>query len=158
MRKVMALLLVLLLLCACAGERREESIFIYYPAVDALGEGDDSLGREVWRQVPSEVNVETLAERMLTPPEDGDLYAIFPSGLRLRGWSVEQRVLTLNFSEPYSALTGIRLTLANCCAALTFAQLPGVDRVSIQVEGQDLPEGSSGPFSPENLLRTGETD
>ena len=150
MRRIMALALALLL-CGCAAGAQQEELLIYYPAGP---ESETLLGTEVWAQ--GEPTVEALVERMLTPPESEALTNPYPQGVRLRGWSLEEGTLTLDFSETYSDLAGVSLTLANFCAVATCTQLPGVQRLYITVEGQPLPEGSSGPFAPEDVLETGE--
>ena len=152
MTALLALALALLL-CGCGQSGEEAAFYIYYPAAQDSA-ADFALGREQWTEASP--TVEAAVERLLQPPAGEELRSVFPKGVRLRDWRLEAGVLTLNFSEDYSALTGVELTLANYCAALTCAELPGVERVSILVEGQPLPEGSSGPFSPEDLLRSGE--
>ena len=150
MRRLIALLLALTL-CGCAAAAQESGISIFYLAPP---ESETLLGCEVWPE--PDPTADALAERMLTPPQSEDLSSPYPEGVSLRGWTLEDGTLTLDFSEAYSDLSGISLTLANFCAVNTCAQLPGVERVAITVEGQPLPEGSSGPFAPSDVLDTGE--
>lgn len=151
MRKLLAVLSLLMLLSGCGAGTGP---LIYYPQ-GADSPGDFALGSEVWAEAPEELSVEALVGRMLADPQTEELRRVFPEGVRLRDWRQEEGVLTLNFSEDYSALTGVELTLANYCAAYTCAQLEGVEAVAVTVEGQPLPEGSSGPFAPSDLLTAG---
>lgn len=151
MKRVIAIALALLL-CGCAGEAQEPGLRIYYPMQGEGGE-DFALSSEGWES--ADPTVETLVERLLAGPEGEGLSSPFPEGVELLDWRLEEGVLTLNFSEGYSDLTGISLTMANFCCVLTCAELEGVEQVSITVVGQPLPEGSSGPFSPDALLTRG---
>ena len=83
--------------------------------------------------------VEALMDELLAGPETPGLSSPFPAGVRLLGWSLEEGALRLDLSEQYGALTGVDLTLADACLALTLAQAPGVETVYVTVEGSEIP-------------------
>lgn len=82
--------------------------------------------------------VRILINALLKGPAGEGLSSPFPAGTTLRGWSVEDGLLQLDLSEQYGDLSGIDLTLADYCMALTLCQLEGVERVRITVAGLPL--------------------
>ena len=76
-----------------------------------------------------------LLDRLLAGPAEPGLCSPFPEDLVLRSWTLENSQLRLDFSEAYEGLSGVDLTLANCCLALTLCQAEGVETVYITVEG-----------------------
>lgn len=158
MRRLLALLLAALLvvLTACGGQTASDGPVVYYGANTREGYGSAAIQGEVWEDAPENVTMDDLMDRMLTEPEDPALYVVFPAGVHLLSWSLEDGLLSLDFSESYSELSGISLTLANYCLVMTAAQLEGVQQVTVTVEGHALSEGSQGPFSVYDILLTGE--
>lgn len=157
MRRGFALLLALtLLLSGCGGpERADQGPLLYYAVQDSADYGASALQGEPWTEGPEVPGVEDYVTKLLQAPQDPRLETVFPKGLRLLDWELENGVLCLDFSEEYSELTVIGLTLANGCLTLTLTQLEGVEQVAVTVEGRALPEGG-GPLSAEDLLLVGE--
>lgn len=157
MKRLIALLLAvsLLLLSGCAGEE-EEGLRIYYGADSQTEYGQAALDCELWEKQPEEVTPELLFERLMALPGRDDLVRLIPKNTRLRAWTLEEGLLTLDLSESYSDLSGIDLTLANYCLALTMTQLEGVGKVAILVEGSPLPGWGKMSLSRQDILLTGE--
>ena len=157
-RRIAVLLSGVLLfpLAACGSTKESAGPEIWYAVRSDEGYGQAAVAGETWDDGPETLMVETLFDRMLTPPEDETLYLIFPEKLTLLGWTEEEGLLTVDLSESYSELSGIDLTLANYCLTLTLSQLEGVDRVAVTVEGRPLPEGGDGPFAKTDILLSGE--
>lgn len=86
----------------------------------------------------SEATPEGLIQALLAGPTKDDLRSPFPKGLSLRGCSLEDSHLTVDFSEQYGGLTDVSLTLADYCVVLTLCQLGQVDSVEITVSGRPL--------------------
>lgn len=158
MRRLLCLLLAALLtaLTACGGQTASHGPVVYYGANAQEGYDSAAIQGEVWEDAPEDVTIDDLMARMLTEPEDPALYVVFPAGVHLLSWTLEDGLLSLDFSESYSELSGISLTLANYCLVMTAAQLEGVQQVAVTVEGHALSEGSQGPFSTYDILLTGE--
>lgn len=158
MRRLAALLLALclLLLSGCGQPEAPQGLQLYYPARSDTGGQSAALQGELWQDAPAQPDPGQLVNRLLRPPQDPQLEQVFPEELRLLSWSVSEGLLTLDFSEEYSELSGISLTLANFSLVLTLTQLETVDCVTVTVEGEALPEGSGQNLSAADLLLTGE--
>lgn len=139
------MLLAALLLSACAAPAAEESgsvYRVYYPAaaLESAAGMDAVVERSV--TVPGEPTRQALAEAlvraMLSPPQT-DVTSPLPAGTALEGVELTGRRAVVDFSGGYSELTGIALSLAECCLALTLTQLDGVDAVYVTEQGRSLP-------------------
>lgn len=102
-----------------------------------------------------EAAVEPVMAALLRGPELEVLASPFPAGTRLLGWTAEDGLLTLDLSAAYGELSGIALTLADCCITLTMCQLDGVEQVSVTVNGQPLPQRTRQILTPEDVIFTG---
>lgn len=88
-------------------------------------------------------------ECLLSGPVSDDLASPFPEGVYLLSQpTVEEGVCRVNLSEKYGGLSGVELTLADYCIVLTLCQVPGVEAVSIDVEGSPI------PYRDRQLLRS----
>ena len=92
---------------------------------------------------------------LLSQPEQAGLSSPFPAGVRLLDWTLEEGRLHLDLSEQYNGLSGVNLTLADCCIALTFCQLEGVEAVYVTVEGHEIPYRQSQLLRGEDVLLSG---
>ena len=61
-----------------------------------------------------------------------------PEGADILGWRLEGSELKLEVSPEWAELSGFEKTVAECCAALSFCALEGVERVSFYLLGQRL--------------------
>lgn len=108
------------------------------PEKHALSSGQDKTNR--------------LIRLLLLGPESPDLLPIFPKGTTLLSKTLEDHVLTLNFSKEYGDLTGAELTLANGAVVLTMTQLEPVDHVIILSAGEPVrPASTTQPLSAEDF-------
>ena len=134
-----ALALAALWGCAAGGGGPEDGAYrIWFSALDDRS-ARVAVGYEL-RQLPEDQPpVEALMEELLTGPEGQELTSPFPTGARLLGWSLEAGELHLDLSGQYGGLTGVDLTVADACLALTLCQAPGVESVYVTVEGGEVP-------------------
>lgn len=139
---------VLLLIPACALLRAEdppppEGAYALYFAVNPEAEGGAGEAAVDWEyRVPNGGldPVPALVGALLAGPEDPALRSPFPVGTRLRSWEWEEGGgIHLDMSESYGALSGIDLTVADYCMALTLCQLEGVEYLHVTVMGEELP-------------------
>ena len=72
--------------------------------------------------------------------------------MALRGWTLEDGLLTVDFSARYASLSGVSLTLADYSVAETLCQLDGVDAVEITAEGDYLPYRDHQRLTGEDVL------
>ena len=162
--KVLCCGLVLALCGGCAiraamreSEPPEGSYRIYYTVAEA-----NSSGPAVDYQyyVPPEEGdlVRSLISKALDQPEGEALISPYPAGVSLRSAVVENGVLSLDLSEQYGALSGVRLTVANYCLVLTLSQVEGVEALRITVEGEELPYFSGKELRAEDAFLTSDEE
>lgn len=164
MKKLLPLLLSALVLSGCVLRSAQEgdgTAYEVYFAVDvdtvglaASGESGAAVAGELWSPQKGEEVIPGLLDRLLAGPAEPGLCSPFPEDLVLRSWTLENSQLRLDFSEAYEGLSGVDLTLANCCLALTLCQAEGVETVSITVEGAVSPL-AAGPLRAEDAVLTG---
>lgn len=148
--KRLSLLLALLLLLTGCGEKNaaggEEGAYAVYFLSNTL---QSSALKSEERRVPDGVPpAEGLLHALLSGPTGEGLVSPIPAGTLLRAWSLDDEgTLHVDFSEQYGGLSGVDLTLADYCVALTLCALPNVECVSITVEGEPI------AFRSHQLLR-----
>ncbi|MDY3281460.1 GerMN domain-containing protein [Dysosmobacter sp.] len=131
---------------------------LYYRLRDLEGAG----GGDAVAPEPSEVPMDTrlapeesarlLLERLLAGPASENLVTPFPSGTALLDLTVAGTQAKADLSRAYSALSGVELSLADYCIALTLTQIPGIRTVSVTVNGQDLAYRSNQVFRLRDVL------
>lgn len=160
MKKLSAAALACLLAVAagCAAPPAEgESDGAYCVYYSALSDQQafSSVDWEVHTLEQGAEPVPALVELLLEGPEDPQLTSPFPHGVQLLSWSLEEGRLHLDLSEQYGGLTGVDLTVADTCLALTLCQVEGVDRVYVTVEGSELPYRPIRQLREEDVLLSG---
>lgn len=143
---ILSMLCALLLLlsgCAVPGEH-EEGWLVYFAAPLPAAETDEPVqGPAVlWepRHLPQDADVLSgLVECLLSGPVREGLRSPFPDGVYQRSDPVlTDGVCQVDLSERYGGLSGVDLTIADYCIALTLLQVEGVEAVSILVEGEPI--------------------
>lgn len=154
--RLAALLLALVLLpAACAVRPETGGLRLCFPTdPDALRPSAQALS---WEDLPPGLgsDVETLVNALLSGPEQDGLAHPFPAGTSLLSWELDGGLLRLDLSAPYGELTGVALTLTDYCLTLTLCQLDQVERVSITVDGSELPQRTRQILTPEDAIFTG---
>ena len=123
LRRLAALVLALCLalgLAGCAGETIEVTVW-------RSGEGSVALP-ETKRLAPGTGLIPGAVAAFNSTPEGADIL----------GWRLEGSELKLEVSPEWAELSGFEKTVAECCAALSFCALEGVERVSFYLLGQRL--------------------
>ena len=147
---IAAPLLILLMLAACSfiGNSDEEQLQLYFLSTADHG---PAISSEVYpySNIPSP---EQLISALISGPESEELSSPFPRGLSLRGVQLENGHLVVNFSEQYSGLSDVSLTLADYCVTLTLCQLDGVDSVEITASGLGSNYRSHQILTPEEAI------
>lgn len=165
MRKMrwMAALLVTLLLAGCTpNESSGHSLQLFYPAAEYEAGGDVILSRAVdWTAQTggsAERQVEHVVSLLQNREGTMDFTSPIPQGAELKQCMVSGGVAILDFSADYGELSGLSLTIADYCLTLSAAQIPGVRRVQILVEGEPLPTYGDRTLSTEDVLLTSSDD
>lgn len=128
---LIALVLLFTALTGCAGgSNTSAGPSLWFVRSD--GAGNTALEREHYTG-PTEVGA--LTEALLAGPASDGLSSPIPKGTVLNAWKLTGSILQLDLSREYAALTGMELTLANYCIALTLTGLDNVDGVRITVNG-----------------------
>lgn len=130
-------LLALLLLSACAGQTGGENAYDVYFLTRESGR-EAALAAERRTLSLEEDEVEGLLNSLLSGPSEEGLLRTIPDGVTLEGWTLENGLLTVDFSGRYGSLSGVALTLADYSVVLTLTQLDTVDTVMITAEGDLL--------------------
>lgn len=131
-RKLLPLLLALAcLLCACAQEP-SETIQIYRVRILQSHTNGEIVRAESVKISANADPIQATIDAFNAPAQDSELENPLPEYAALKSGILENGTLTLEAEPGYRVLTGMELTQANACVVLTFAALPGVERVTIR--------------------------
>ena len=117
-RLIPLLLCVSILLSACSGPKTAGPDVFYYPS-STHGQIDTFFVPES-RELPKNAGLEELLDLYCAGPVTTSLAHSLPSNARVLSSSVEEGVLNLHFSRELSQISGVELTIAAGCLALTF--------------------------------------
>ncbi len=140
-------MLTALLLSACketgAQEEPADGIYqIYY-----LNSNRTKLAGASYRAQTDDPErlIAELAEQILKAPDHPDYQAILGERAALLGIHKEDNILYLNFNRDYCAVKPSREILCRAALAKTFTQIPGIDFISINCDGQPLWDSHGNP-------------
>ena len=152
MRRVLCALCLTaaLALSGCGPSGGDSGVLLYF-CTDAQTHHGPAIQSQPYTG-PSGPGVEELVNALLAGPTQDGLVSPFPQGLSLQSWTLEDGLLTLNFSEQYGGLSDISLTLADYCLVLTLSQVEGVDTVQIQSAGHTYHSRSHQTLKAEEAL------
>jgi len=136
-----ALLMGLCLCTACAGRdagQEGTTYQIYYVNNDET----KIIGREyVSATTDTELLLEELMGQLATVSEKMEYETPLAAEISVKGHTLDNGLLTLDFDESYRKLYGIREILVRASIVRTVTQLPGVERVTFTVAGEQLADG-----------------
>lgn len=156
MMKIMSMFLCLILLAslAAACQAREETweqYEVYFP-VDGGSFKEAFLDTEQVTIQEEENLVDALLARLLQGPSGEGMRRAVPEGASVRGWTLENGVLTVDFTRSYGSLSGIELTLADYSVTMTLSQIPEVTSVVTMVEGDTITYRDHQNLKPEDVI------
>ncbi len=165
MRRLLpALLSLALLLAGCGRHPAEDApdITLYYIAADLA----DTAGGDAIRAVPASIEGleeletwEAAALLLSRLAESGDGWVSpLPAGVTVEDIALQGRRVYVDFSRGYGSLTGIRLSLADYCVALSLCQLEEVSSVYITAAGQPLSLRGSQVLMEQDVVLSGMED
>lgn len=132
------LIMGLFLCTACANRSagREGTAYqIYYVSNDET----KIVEREyVSQTTDTELLFEEVLGQLATIPEKVEYETPLASEISVRGHTLDNGLLTLDFDESYKNLYGIREILVRASIVRTMTQLPGVERVMFTVGGEQI--------------------
>lgn len=94
--------------------------------------------------------VEELMGQLRTSPADGDRQSIFPESVELRKLSLQEDVLTIDFSKEYLKMDKNREVLCRAALAKTLGQVEAVHYISLTCDGQPLTDSGGKPIGAFN--------
>ncbi|MBE6910856.1 MAG: hypothetical protein E7474_14990 [Ruminococcaceae bacterium] len=165
-RTFAALAALLLLLAGCAANAEQPSpddYELYFAAPLDTSDGGDAIRSRTLRiEGGAALDTASLAEKLtaalLDPAAGEGLRSPFPSGTTLQRLSVAGGRAMVDLSEQYGHLSGVDLSIADCCLTLTLTQLEGVNAVRITVNGRELPYRETQLLTAADTLLSGVED
>lgn len=163
-RRLAALLLAAaLLLCGCgAAERPADAPTMQLYGLSGVPGGDAIAAVEVDWTDCTELDTQRQAEVLLLQLLGGCADPVYrspvPSGVQLHSCLVEGSAAQVDLSAAYGQLSGIDLTIADYCIALTLTQLSGVSVVRVTVDGRELAYRDHQLLLAREVLMTSEED
>ena len=162
------LCLVMLLLLAVSvvpdGPSETETLSLYYPVrSEVMVSGGDAIDairvdwRE-WRGVTAQKQAEEVLRLLMGGYTEGGFRQPVPSGTRLLSCTVSGNTVVVDFSSVYGQLSGIDLSMADYCVALSLLQIPGIYTVRITVNGRELAYRDKNYFRADDVLVTSPED
>lgn len=140
-RIVLLVLTAAFFLSGCVGTQSGREIYTVYCAADLERSrgGDAVYALEVQADGENEERVASDLLRQMIAASGDSYQSPLPAGTQIRRVQIENGLATVDLSGEYARLSGMELTLADACIALTLCQLSGVERVSVLAEGESLP-------------------
>lgn len=143
-----ALALIVPALTGCGDQEGRVPINIYRVVAPYFRTDGELISPETIMAQPGVEPVNAAISAFNAQSADARLRSPLPYGAAVISWELRGRVLYLDVNDAYAELTGLELTLANCCCALTFGALEGVDKVAVRHEDVLLLT----PLAPEGVL------
>lgn len=146
------------------GPDETETLSLYFPVrEDALKSGGDAITtvRVDWREIrdkSAQEQAETVMHLLLEGYQDSAFGHLVPGGTRMMACQVSGSTVTVDFSAAYGQLSGIDLTIADYCTALSLVQIPGIYTVRITVNGKELSYRDKNYFRADDVLVTSPED
>lgn len=143
MKKFFNMLLLAVFICAAAGcsievkdkEKEPAKYNFYY-----INVSETSLKEEAYQ--PKEETRDLMVRELMqsisskNAPEDG--LALLPENVTLDSYDFKEDALVIDFSEEYNKMSRAREVLTRSGIAMTFLQVPDIDKVRFTIKGQEL--------------------
>lgn len=159
-----ALALVLLALAGCGVVQKEqEGLRLYYAASLETHRGGDAIDSVTidWDELPQGDQVaraESVLALLMGMCQEKGFQSPIPDGTTLRSVTIIGGTACVDFSGSYGQLSGMALTIADYCVALSLTQLDGIYAVRITVNEQELAYRDNDLFLAGDVLLTSMDD
>ena len=159
-----ALALVLLALAGCGVVQKEqEGLRLYYAASLDTHRGGDAIDSVTidWDELPQGDQVaraESVLALLMGMCQEKGFQNPIPAGTTLRSVTIIGGTACVDFSGSYGQLSGMALTIADYCVALSLTQLEGIYAVRITVNEQELAYRDNDLFLAGDVLLTSMDD
>lgn len=170
MKRVLLLLLCVVLVAVLAvsvvpGTADEtDTLSIYYPVPqEEMTSGGDAITaiRVDWRAMrsqPAQAQAEEVLRLLLSNYQDSAFRRLVPGGTWVQSCQITGSTAIVDFSSAYGQLSGMDLTMADYCVALSLVQIPGIYTVRITVNGRELAYRDKNYFRADDVLVTSPED
>ncbi len=144
MKRILCLLLILLLAASMAACQEDKPSFqspvtVYYRTVAAENDLAESvIGSITLEGAPHKGNPQSLLNEYLKGTSEEGFSTTFPASTKVLGLSVTANSAKLQLNASLARLTGVDLSVACACIALTTMELTGVNTVRISASGTTL--------------------
>lgn len=152
------------LLAGCAAARAEkDGLALYYALPLESQQGGDAIGSVTvaWDELPQGdrlAQVQSVLALLFGSCQEPGFQSPIPDGTTLRAVELQGGTVSVDLSGSYGQLSGMDLTIADYCVALSLTQLEGVYAVRITVNGQELAYRDSNLFLAGDVLLTSMDD
>ena len=159
-----ALALVLLALAGCGVVQKEqEGLRLYYAASLDTHRGGDAIDSVTidWDELPQGDQVaraESVLALLMGMCQEKGFQSPIPAGTTLRSVTIIGGTAWVDFSGSYGQLSGMALTIADYCVALSLTQRDGIYAVRITVNEQELAYRDNDLFLAGDVLLTSMDD
>ena len=159
-----ALALVLLALAGCGVvQKDQEGLRLYYAASLDTHRGGDAIDSVTiaWDELPQGDQVaraESVLALLMGMCQEKGFQSPIPAGTTLRSVTIIGGTACVDFSGSYGQLSGMALTIADYCVALSLTQLDGIYAVRITVNEQELAYRDNDLFLAGDVLLTSMDD
>lgn len=148
-----AVLLLYLTACSSLNDKVQDPVNFYYRYESMnYGADPDVIGAEVYEAKGHRQDYEYLLSAYFVGPESYDFYTPFPEDTALKSFDLRDGTAFVQLSSPFSALSGLNLTLACACITMTVCEMTGVQQVTISVADNLLDGNPQITMTPEDFL------
>ena len=163
--RLAALLLAAFLLGGCGVMTRgqQEGLALYYPAVLETHRGGDAIDSVTvdWETLPqgdNQIQADAVMALLMGECHEAGFQSPIPAGTQLRSVTVRGGTAWVDLTGGYGQLSGMALTIADYCIALSLTQLEGIYAVHVTVNGQELAYRDNNRFLASDVLLTSMDD
>lgn len=159
----LALALCLLAGCTAGTVSGRDGLRLYYAVPLDTHPGGDAIDHVTvdWNSLPEgdkTARVAAVLSLLMGECHEKGFQSPIPAGTTLRSAEVKGSTAWVDFAGSYGQLSGMDLTIADYCVALSLTQLEGVYAVRITVNGQELAYRDSNLFLASDVLLTSMDD
>ena len=160
----LVLILVLAFSVVPDGTTETDTLSLYYPVrSEVMTSGGDAIDavRVDWREMrekTAQEQAEEVLRLLMGGCTEGGFRQPMPGSTRLLSCAVTGSTVLVDFSTAYGHLSGIDLSMADYCVALSLVQIPGIYTVRITVNGQELTYRDKNYFRADDVLVTSPED
>lgn len=138
-----AVLIMGLLLCTACADRRKAQEGTTYKIYYVNNDETKIVEREyVSETLDGELLFEELLEQLAHISEKMEYETLLDKEISVAGHTLDNGLLTLDFDESYHYLRGTREILVRASIVRTLTQIPGVERITFTVNGEQLTDAA----------------